>query len=161
MSTIATTPTTPTKASNEAGPVLPFDVLMNLIIAFLAPVFLSASGGNIAFARMAARETVNAYRIENQADLLSVAQVIGFGLAALSSLSLSMEDGLSLSMTLRLRGNAVSLNRAAERNRRALKEIRPSSASRNASIAPSAGATRCEEPQNSAGAAEADEPIME
>jgi hypothetical protein len=47
-----------------------------------------------------------------------------FGLAALGSLSLSMTDNLSLSMTLRLRGNANACNRCAEQNRRALQQSR-------------------------------------
>jgi hypothetical protein len=99
--------------------------LLNLIVAFLAPLFLSASGGDIYFARMAALETVVAYRARNHADLMAIAQVIACGLSALGSLSLAMEDKLSLSMTLRLRGNAVALNRAAEQNRRALRQTCP------------------------------------
>jgi hypothetical protein len=93
---------------------------MSLIAALLAPMFLSVNGGDIAFARMAAIETLNAYRARNHADLIAIAQVIGFGLAALGSLSLSMAGDLSLSITLRLRDNANALNRSAERNRRAL-----------------------------------------
>lgn len=102
----------------------PADILMNLIVAFLAPMFLGASGGDIGFARAAAIETVNAYRARNHADFVSIAQIIAFGLAALGSLSLSMADDLSLSMTLRLRGNANALDRSAEHSRRALRESR-------------------------------------
>jgi len=98
----------------------PADVMLNLVAALLAPMFLLASGGDIAFARMAALETVAAYRVSNQASLLAVAQIVAFGLAAMGSLSLSMADDLSLSMTLRLRSNANALNRSAEQNRRAL-----------------------------------------
>jgi hypothetical protein len=98
----------------------PAALLMNLIIAFLTPMFLSVSGGSIALARMAAAETVDAYRARSQTDLIAIAQIIACGLTALGSLSLSMADDLSLSMVLRLRGNAVSLNRAAEQNRRTL-----------------------------------------
>jgi hypothetical protein len=75
---------------------------------------------------MAAIETVNTYRVRNHADLIAVAQIIAFGLAALGSLSLSMADDISLSMALRLRGNANALNRSAEQNRRALRETRGS-----------------------------------
>jgi hypothetical protein len=67
---------------------------------------------------------VNAYQARSHADLISIAQIIACGLASLGSLSLSMADNLSLSMTLRLRSNAVALNRAAEQTRRALKESR-------------------------------------
>jgi hypothetical protein len=106
----------------------PSDVLINLIVALLAPMFLSPGAGDIQFARMAALETVNAYCARNHADLIAIAQVIACGLAALGSLSLSMADNLSLSMTLRLRGNAVALNRAAEQNRRSLRQPRPDTA---------------------------------
>jgi hypothetical protein len=109
----------------EPPQIHPSEILLNLIVAFLAPMFLSVSGGDIAFARMAAIETVNAYRARSSVDLIAIAQVIACGLTALGSLSLSMADNLSLSMTLRLRGNAVALNRAAELNRRALKDSLP------------------------------------
>ncbi len=114
--------TTTTKAKptpQTAAPQTP-DLLFDLIIALLAPIFLGVTAGDVALARLAARETVNAYRAQNQAALIAVAQIIAFGLAALGSLSLSMADDLSLSMTLRLRGNANALNRAAEQNRKAL-----------------------------------------
>ncbi|MEA2773627.1 MAG: hypothetical protein QOD93_6589 [Acetobacteraceae bacterium] len=95
-------------------------ILMNLIVALLAPMFLGVTGGDIDFARMAAVETVNAYRARNRADLIAIAQIIAFGLAALGSLSLSMADDITVSMALRLRGNANACNRSAEQNRRAL-----------------------------------------
>jgi hypothetical protein len=114
----------PQAATRSGSPLHPSDILMNLIVALLAPMFLAVTGGDIAYARMAAIGTVNAYRIRNQADLISIAQIIGFGLAALGSLSLSMADDISLSMTLRLRGNANALNRSAEQNRRALGKSR-------------------------------------
>jgi hypothetical protein len=116
------TTTTPIKPATEAVhiPVDPRDILMSLVVALLAPMFLAVSGGNINYARMAAIETVNGYRIRNSADLLSVAQIIAFGFAALGSLSLAMADNLSLSMTLRLRANANACHRSAEQNRRTL-----------------------------------------
>jgi hypothetical protein len=113
-----TTDIEPTSKPNAARH--PFGVLMNLIITLLAPTFLGVTGGNIAYARAAALETVNAYRARNQADLIAIAQIIAFGLAALGSLSLSMADDISIPMILRLRGNAIACDRSAERNRRAL-----------------------------------------
>jgi hypothetical protein len=98
----------------------PTDILLTLLAALLAPMFLTTTGGDIAVARLAAIETINDYRAQNRASLLAVAQIVAFGLCALGSLSLSMADDLSLSMTLRLRSNANSLNRSAEQNRRAL-----------------------------------------
>ena len=98
------------------------DGLLHLIVFLLAPLFLTASDGDIAFARAAALETVNSYQARNSTDLIAIGQIIAYGLAALGSLSLSMADDLSLSMTLRLRGNATALTRAAEQNRRALRQ---------------------------------------
>lgn len=100
----------------------PGDILMSRLVASLVPMLLSSSGGDITLARGAAIETVNAYRPRNHADLIAIAQIIAFGLAALSSLGFSMVDGLSLATTLRLRGNANALNRSAEQNRRALSQ---------------------------------------
>jgi hypothetical protein len=111
----------PSKPGPDARtPFHPADILLNLIVTLLAPMFLCASDGDIRFARMAAIETINGYRAQNHAGLIAVAQIVAFGLAALGSLSLSMADDISVSMTLRLRGNANALNRSAEQNRRAL-----------------------------------------
>ena len=100
----------------------PADVLMNLIVTLLAPMFIAVCGGDIEYARMAATETVNGYRSRDHGDLIAIAQIIAYGLAALGSLSLSMADDLTIAMTLRLRGNANALNRSAEQNRRAIRE---------------------------------------
>jgi hypothetical protein len=113
------------------APLRSADIFLHLIVAFLAPMFLAATGGDIACARLAAMETVNAYRARSHADLLSIAQIIAFGLATLSSLSLSMADDLPLSMTLRLRNNATSLNRAADQSRRTLRDAHPAEPARH------------------------------
>jgi hypothetical protein len=105
----------------------PAEVLLNLVITLLAPLFISAANGDIAFARLAAAETINDYRAQTQADLITVAQIVAFGLTALASLSQSMEDDIPLALALRLRGNANACHRSAEQNRRALKENRPES----------------------------------
>ena len=104
--------------------IRPADILLNLIVLILAPIFLTAAEGNIAFARMAAVETIEAYRARNPVDLIAIAQIIVGGLAALGSLSLSMTEDLPVAMILRLRSNANALNRVVERNRRAIKEAR-------------------------------------
>jgi hypothetical protein len=99
-------------------------MLLNLIVTLLAPIFLGVTNGDLNLARKAAFDTVATYRATNQADLIAIAQIIGFGLAALGSLSLSMTGDPSPSMVLRLRGNANALNRSAEQNRRALDKRR-------------------------------------
>src|SRR5487761_2298798 len=103
----------------------PSEIFLDMIIAFVAPMFLSATGGDIVCARMAAIETINAYRAETQADLIAIAQIIAFGLAALSSLSRSMAEDLPLPLVLRLRANATACNRAAEQHRRARNPATP------------------------------------
>lgn len=117
-----TEPSTPSQASPDMAadpgfPIHPSAMLLELVIALLAPLFLGVSAGNVEVARLAALETVNAYRARNQIDLLAVAQVFAFGLATLSSLTLSMAGDLSLSMILRLRGSANALSRSAEKHR--------------------------------------------
>jgi hypothetical protein len=102
-------------------PVNPADLLFNLVVLLLAPMFLGVSGGDVSLAQMAAFETVNSYRVRDPLALLAVAQMIACGLAALGSLSLSLQDDISLPMALRLRGNANALNRTIEHNRRALR----------------------------------------
>ena len=97
---------------------------MNLIATLLAPMFLGVTGGDVAMARMMAIQTVSAQRVSSLTDLLAVAQIVAYGIAALGSLSLSMDDDLSLAMVLRLRGNANACTRSAEQNRRAIRNDR-------------------------------------
>ena len=54
---------------------------------------------------------------------MAIAKVIGFGLATLGSLSLSMGDDLPIPAILRLRANANALDRSADRNERKLKVL--------------------------------------
>jgi hypothetical protein len=119
-----TTHTSPTATGPDTS-CHPGDVLISLIVALLAPIFLGVTAGDVPLARLAAMETVNDYRARNNIDLVAIAQIIACGLAALGSLSRSMAEEMSLSMTLRLRGNAVSLNRSAEQNRRVLRAPLP------------------------------------
>jgi hypothetical protein len=98
------------------------DILMHMVVAFLTPMFLATSGGNLDQARTAAIQTVSACLTRNPMDLLLVGQMIALGLATLSSVSLSMAENIPINLALRLRGNAVSLHRASEKCRRALPE---------------------------------------
>ena len=98
----------------EPTTLRPADVFFHLIVTYLTPLFLAAAGGDVAFARLAAIETVNGYGARSITDLLPIAQVIAFGLAILDSLSRSMSDTISLPHILRLRSGATSMNRASE-----------------------------------------------
>jgi hypothetical protein len=91
--------------------------LANLILALLAPMFLWSTSGDIRLAYAAAAQTVNEYRIANRLSLFTVAKIIAFDIATLSSLSQSMYEDVSMLLALRLRGNATSLDRAGDRNR--------------------------------------------
>src|SRR5471030_101779 len=110
MDIILATRTHPQAAMTE--PKSTADVFTNLIVGFLVPMFLAAAGDNPALACTAAIQTVNAYRAQTRPDILVVAQIIAFGLAALDSLSRSMQDDIPPAVTLRLRANAVAANRA-------------------------------------------------
>jgi hypothetical protein len=114
--------------TTATNPPTPLDLLMQLIVAFLAPMFLPATGGDLSIARAAAIETVSAYRAQTHADLIAIAQIVAFGLGALGSLSLAMADDIPPALALRLRGNANACNRAAEQNRRALQQNGPDTA---------------------------------
>jgi hypothetical protein len=103
-------------------PPNPAEVFMHLIITYLTPMFLATAGGDVQYARMAATEAVKAYKAREHVDLLYIAQIIAFGLAILDSLNRSMADDLSVTQVLRLRGNAASLSRAAERCQRVLRD---------------------------------------
>jgi hypothetical protein len=118
-----TQPTDPREA--EDIPLLPADILTHLVATLLAPMFSLTTGGDIAFAQLGALETLNASRARNPVDLIAISQIVGCGLTALGSLGRSLADDLSLSMTLRLRGNAVALSRSVEHARRAIEKTRP------------------------------------
>jgi len=106
------------------SPAHPSDLLLQLIVAFLAPMFMSASTGDLGFARLAALETIASYGLRTQAELMNIAQIIAFGLAAMDSLWLSMADDVSLTMKIRLRSTANGLNRSAQQNQRVLDKRR-------------------------------------
>jgi hypothetical protein len=113
-----------TGLSGEDSALGSTDVLINLIVTLLAPMFLLGAGGDTSFARIAALETITAYRVQNHVGLLLVAKIVAFGLTALGSPGLSMTDDLSIPLILRLRANANALNRSAERAERMLGETR-------------------------------------
>jgi hypothetical protein len=99
------------------------DILLNLVLILLTPLFLAGTDGDLALARAAACETIAAYRAQHHMSLVRAARVIAFSLAALDSLSLSMRDDLSIPLILRLRANANALNRSAERAECMLEEV--------------------------------------
>jgi hypothetical protein len=106
----------------------PADILINLIVTLLAPMFIAAAGGDIGRARVAALETLSSYQARSHASLIKVANIIAFGLATLGSLSLSMADDVDIPLVLKLRTNATALDRSSDRNERALKALQADTA---------------------------------
>ena len=107
---------------SASEPATPFTNMANLILALLTPMFLWSTNGDIRLAYSAAAQTVNEYRITNRLSLFTVAKIIAFDIATLSSLSQSAYEDVSVLLALRLRGNANSLDRSGERNRRLLEQ---------------------------------------
>jgi hypothetical protein len=111
-------------AADPEKTIRPSDVLLNLVLLLLTPMFLCVADGDLSLARRAAYHTLVSYRVRSQFDLIAIAQIIACGLAALGSLSMSLSDGISVPMMLRLQSSANALNRSAELNRRAIRESR-------------------------------------
>ena len=107
-------------SSSTASCRQPTDYLKTISMTFLTPMLLWSCNGDADLARLAAIETLDEFGILGHRGLITAARIIVYELAALSSLSLSMADDIPPALALRLRGNANSLDRAAERNHRAL-----------------------------------------
>jgi hypothetical protein len=104
----------------------PDQLLLDLVLALLTPMFLEVAGGNVILAHQAAVESLKAYRAETNSDLVAVAKIIAFGLATLAALSRALADDLSDSLFIRLHASANSADRAEHRNRRLLEAKRTS-----------------------------------
>ncbi|MFL5253707.1 MAG: hypothetical protein ACJ8AI_12570 [Rhodopila sp.] len=97
-------------------------VILEKILAFLAPLFLDVAG-DISTAREAARVLLESYSPRTDRELRHAALVIAFSFAALDALSRSVNSELTVNQVLRLRGNANALNRAALQNEQALEAL--------------------------------------
>jgi hypothetical protein len=120
-------PITPTAEDHDAASYLPphpTDILLELIYCVLTPLFMAGCYGDMDNGRLAAVETIASYRPATQADLIKIAQIIGFGLAALDDLRLSMHPDVGLAQKMRLRGQANALNRSAQQNATSLERSR-------------------------------------
>jgi hypothetical protein len=95
----------------------PTDLLFNVLVILLTPLFLGGASGNADFtlARAAAIEMLGSFRIRTPWDLLTAVQTVGFAMAALGSLGLSMTEDLSVNAVLRCRSNANALQRSSDR----------------------------------------------
>jgi len=92
----------------QSGPLLTF--VLTMLASMMAP----------ALARLAAREAVEMYRTRGRDEWLTIGQIVGFAVAALDTLRLSMPAEVPVPLKLRLRGNANGLNRSSCACRRLL-----------------------------------------
>lgn len=127
----------------------PISALMAFLLAALSPL-MAATLADLHLARLAAQEAITAYKVRGQEELVTVAQIVGFALTALDNLRLSMPAELSLSMKLKLRGNAGALNRAARDSTRILEKGRRTAEPLEPSLAEQAALAGWDEPDAAA-----------
>jgi hypothetical protein len=99
-------------------------LLMEFILAVLAPMLIGGSITDPTLARLAAQEAIGAYNAKNKEELMTVAQIAGLAIAALDNLRLSAAADMSVSLKLKLRGNTAALNRAVQANTNDLRRRR-------------------------------------
>ncbi|WP_158932985.1 hypothetical protein [Acidisphaera sp. S103] len=92
----------------------PNNPLLGFVLNLLTPFLIAGGLTDPALARQAAEQAVAAYQEAGNRQLLTIAQITAFALAALDNLRLSLPQDLSLSMKLKLRSNANALNRASQ-----------------------------------------------
>jgi hypothetical protein len=98
----------------------PADVFPEAIFSILVPLLMAACPCDPAAARTAAMDAVVAYNPTNPAQMVAAAQIIANGLIALDGLKQSIDPDLSIPAKLRLRGNAVALQRANAQSTKSL-----------------------------------------
>jgi hypothetical protein len=106
----------------DTGPSA-FDCILGNIFGFMLPFFLVSAAGNADLARAAIKELIDAYQASSPAELDLVGRVIGFSIAAMDNLRLSMTPGLSVTQVLRYRCNAVSLSRSSDQALKILEAV--------------------------------------
>jgi hypothetical protein len=89
------------------------DALREIVLGRLVPLLTTGTGADITLARRAAEQAIEDHRSQTPGQLITASQVTAFALAALDTLRLSMANDLPLATTLKLRGAATGLNRAA------------------------------------------------
>ena len=106
--------------------------LFERVLVLLAPLFIDAARGDEALARSAAKGMLANYGARNDEELRFAALNVAFGFGALQALSQAVDKDVSLNQQMRLRGSAISLNRAAYINRTALLRSQKGPAAENA-----------------------------
>ena len=117
-------------------------LMLGIIIDLVTPLLMTAGLTDISLARIAARQAIEAYRAQAEPELVSAAQIFGFGICSLDSLRLSARNGASINQKLRLRGNANGLSRSSQRANTTLTHQRQDAAADPATAEPDPIAAR-------------------
>jgi hypothetical protein len=124
-----TIPTQADPAPTVPGETAQPETVLNHILTFLLPFFLTGAAGDVRLARISALQMLDAYASTSGKELMLAAQIIAFGFSTLDALAKAVvEPDLSPSARLRHRGNANALHRAGEQCRKALDRSRHPSA---------------------------------
>jgi hypothetical protein len=99
------------------------DCLFDTILGFLLPFLLLGARGDQMLAIAAVRDLIQAYDASTITELDLAGRSIGFSIAAMDNLRLSMKPDLPDSLVLRYRSNAVTLSRAADQARAMLEAL--------------------------------------
>jgi hypothetical protein len=97
------------------------DALLEILLALLVPILSSTDP---TLARRAAQQAIDEYRAHTNGELVTIAQIVGFAVTALDNLRLSAAGELSMSMKLKLRGNANALSKASHHATQTLEKAR-------------------------------------
>ncbi len=100
-----------------------FDCILGNILGFMLPFFLVSAGGNTGQARAAIKELIDAHQASTPAELDLVGRIIGFSIAAMDNLRLSMAPDLSATKVLRYRCNAATLSRSSDQALKILEAV--------------------------------------
>ena len=100
------------------------DALMDILPDLLAPLLMGDPPADPARARRAAEQAIAQYQAGTPGELVTIGQIVAFGLTAIDNLRLSMPGTVAMAMKLRLRGNANALNRASLNAAAALQSAR-------------------------------------
>jgi hypothetical protein len=97
---------------------------LDRILTLLAPLFLGATGGDMAAARDTVRSTLASYHVRTDNEVRLAALVVAFGFGALDALSKAANRELSLDQVMDLRDNATALSAAGHQNQAVLDRLR-------------------------------------
>jgi hypothetical protein len=99
------------------------DALLTIILGLLVPLLMTGTT-DTGLARRAAQQAIDEYCSHTRRELITIAQIVGFALTALDNLRLSVAGDLTMSMKLKLRGNANALSKASHHASETLDKLR-------------------------------------